>query len=228
MLEKFEGPLELLLELIEKNKFDVSDISLARVTDQFLDHLKELQERDPWHISGFLIVAAKLILIKSKTLLPSLDITREEEWELTELKKNLARYQKIREGAKAIGEMEKKFMIAYHRPSDLRRFKMFAPPENISVEILWQCFSEIQRSQMKERKLEEKYINLMFFFEEKIKDIKRRLEQNFKDCFHSLADKSSKTHLIISFLAVLELIKQKFLTAEQEQIFGEIRLIKYE
>lgn len=227
-LEKFEGPLELLLELIEKNKLDISDISLAKVTDQFLDYLKGLEEKDPGHISGFLVVAAKLILIKSKTLLPFLDITQEEERELTELKENLARYQKIREGAKTIGEMEKRFMIAYHRPSDLRHFKIFSPPENISVETLWQCFSEIQRSQIKEEKLEEKHINLMFFFEEKIKDIKRRLEQNLKDYFHALADKSSKTHLIISFLAVLELIKQKFLTAEQEQIFGEIRLIKYE
>lgn len=226
-LEKFEGPLDLLLELIEREKLDISDISLALVTDQFLDHLNKLQEKEAKHIADFLIVAAKLILIKSKTLLPFFSITQEEEQELTELKENLAQYRQIRQGAKAIGDMERRLMIAYHRPSDLRHFQTFAPPDDISVDALWQCFSDIRRAQIKPKVLEERSINLMFFFEEKMKDIRQRLEQNLKSHFHALADKSSKTHLIISFLAVLELMKQKFLTAEQEQIFGEIKLAKY-
>lgn len=226
-LEKFEGPFDLLLELIEKDKLDISDISLAKATDQFLDHLGNIQEKNPRHIADFLIVAAKLILIKSKTLLPFFTITQEEELELTELKENLMRYQQIRKGAVAISDMEKRFMTAYHRHSDLRHFQIFAPPEDISVETLWRCFSGIQRTQVKKEKLEEKNINLSFFFEEKIKDIKCRLENNLKDHFHILADKSSKTHLIISFLAILELIKQRFLTAEQDQVFGEIKLTKY-
>lgn len=226
-LEKFEGPLDLLLELIEKNKLDISDISLAKVTDQFISHLGMAQEKDPRRIADFLSVAAKLILIKSKTLLPYFSVTQEEERELTELKENLEQYRRIREGAKAIGDMEKMFRTAYHRHSELKNIRIFAPPENIRVDTLWHCFRDIRKTQIKKEKLEEKSVDLIFFFEEKIQDIKRRLERDLKDCFHNLADKSSKTHLIISFLAVLELIKQKFLTAEQEQIFGEIKLVKY-
>ena len=226
-LEKFEGPLDLLLELIEKDKLDISDISLAKATDQFLDYLGELQEKNPWDIADFLIVAAKLILIKSRTLLPFFTITQEEEEELTELKENLIQYQQIRKGAKAIGDMEKRIMTSYHRHSNLRYFHIFAPPENINISILWQCFNSIQSAQIKKEKLEEKNINLSFFFEEKIKDIKFRLERNLQDHFHMIADKSSKTHIIISFLAILELIKQKFLIAEQDRVFGEIKLNKY-
>lgn len=223
-LEKFEGPLDLLLELIEKNKLDISDISLAGVADQFLSHLSKVQEKTPKYIADFLIVAAKLILIKSKTLLPFFTITQEEEQELTELKENLAQYQQIRKGAKAIGDLEKILKTAYHRHSELKNLRIFAPPENISANMLWQCFSDIQKTRIKKESPEEKSVSLIFFFEEKIKDIKRRLERDCNDCFNNLADKSSKTHLIISFLAILELIKQNFLNADQEQIFGEIKL----
>ena len=227
-LEQFEGPLELLLELIEKSKLDISDISLAKITDHFLAHIDNMPEKDPRYLANFLVVAARLILIKSKTLLPFFSVTQEEEQELTELKESLEQYQKVREGAKAIAGLEKRAQIAYHRPSGLSRFKAFAPPENITVEILEQCFAAILEANTKEEALEEKRINPIVSFEERIKDIKNRLERNMKEHFHSIADKSSKAHTIISFLAVLELVKLKFLTADQDQIFGEIVLTKYQ
>lgn len=226
-LEKFEGPLELLLELIEKNKLDISDISLAKITDQFLAHIESMPDKDPRYLANFLVVAARLILIKSRTLLPFFSVTQEEEKELTELKESLEQYRRVREGAKAIAGLEKKTRTAYHRPSGLGHFKMFAPPENITVETLALYFADIMAANAKAQALEEKLINPIVSFEEKIKDIKSRLERNITEHFHALTDKSSKAHIIISFLAVLELIKLNFLTAEQDQMFGEIVLTKY-
>ena len=226
-LEQFEGPLELLLELIEKSKLDISDISLAKITNQFLAHIDNMPEKDPRYLANFLVVAARLILIKSKTLLPFFAVTQEEEQELIELKQSLEQYQKVREGAKAIASLEKMGQIAYHRPSGLSHFKSFAPPENVGVETLERCFAAISEANIKADALEERRISPIVSFEERIKDIKNRLERNMKEHFHSITDKSSKAHTIISFLAVLELVKLKFLTADQDQMFGEIVLTRY-
>ena len=223
-LEQFEGPLELLLELIEKSKLDISDISLAKITNQFLAHIDNMPEKDPRYLANFLVVAARLILIKSKTLLPFFAVTQEEEQELIELKQSLEQYQKVREGAKAIASLEKMGQIAYHRPSGLSHFKSFAPPENVGVETLERCFAAISEANIKADALEERRISPIVSFEERIRDIKNRLERNMKEHFHALADKSSKVHTIISFLVVLELVKLKFLTADQDQMFGEIVL----
>ena len=100
-LQTFEGPLDVLLELIEKEKMDISDISLTRVTGQFLEYIRSVQEKDPHHISDFLVVAAKLVLIKSKTLLPFLEVSAEEEAEMTDLKEKLESYKKVKEVARA-------------------------------------------------------------------------------------------------------------------------------
>src|SRR3989304_7808956 len=88
-LEKFEGPLDLLLDLIEKDKMDISDVSLSAITDEFLTYLVHFQEKSPSYLADFLVIAAKMILIKSKTLLPSFAVTEDEDREITELKERL-------------------------------------------------------------------------------------------------------------------------------------------
>ena len=224
-LEKFEGPLELLLELIEKAKLDISEISLAAIADQFLSHLGEIQEKEPAYLADFLVVAAKLILIKSKAMLPFFSITQEEEEEIKELKDKLATYQKIRERAKLISELDKKQMIAYHRTSNLKNFRIFIMPEGLTAEILFEHFKNVLAFAHKpEISMEERKIEIIISFEEKIKEIRERLRAQLQISFKQITSRPSTPHMIISFLAILELARQKFLTAEQEEIFGEIEL----
>lgn len=225
-LEKFEGPLELLLELIEKERLDISDISLAKITDEFVAYLSRFQEKDPAHLADFLVIAAKLILIKSKTLLPSFAVSEEEERELTELKDRLAHYQRIREAAHALGVLERQRRSAYHKPSDLRHVRVFAPPHDITIDTLHQLFYALMQMRRKEEKLEKKRIACIVLFEERIRDIRARIEQGFAMSFSAVADPSSKVNMIVSFLAVLELVRQKFCEAEQECVFGEIKLMR--
>mgnify|MGYP001561748249 FL=1 len=225
-LEKFEGPLELLLELIEKERLDISDISLAKITDEFVAYFSRFQEKDPTHLADFLVIAAKLILIKSKTLLPSFAVSTEEEQELTELKDRLVQYQRIRASAHALGVRERRQCIAYHRQSDLRHICVFAPPADITSGTLHDLFGAVIRSLKQEEKLEEKRIACIVSFEDRIRDIRARIEAGLNMSFSAVVDASSKVNMIVSFLAMLELVRQKFCEAEQDCVFGEIKLAK--
>ena len=95
--EVFEGPLELLLDLVEKRKLFINEISLAQVADDYIAHLKQFEKMPVDFVSNFLIVASTLILIKSKSLLPTLSLTEEETHDIDELERRLKEYQKIRE-----------------------------------------------------------------------------------------------------------------------------------
>lgn len=225
-LEKFEGPLELLLELIEKERLDISDISLAKITDEFVAYFSRFQEKDPAHLADFLVIAAKLILIKSKTLLPSFTVSEEEERELTELKDRLIHYQRIRAAAHALGALERERHIAYHKPSDLRHIRVFAPPADITTDTMHELFGTLMRSHKQEEKLEEKRIACIVSFEERIRAIRTRIEEGLTMSFSAVADASTKVNMIVSFLAMLELVRQKFCEAEQDCVFGEIKLAK--
>lgn len=225
-LEKFEGPLDLLLDLIEKEKLDISDISLSAITDEFLAYLAHFQEKSPGYLADFLVIAAKLILIKSKTLLPSFVVTEEEEREITELKDRLAEYQRIREGARLIGVLERKRAVAYHRHSELRNIRVFLFPEGVTPETLHAHFFALWKAGMQKQELEERKLEYIVSFEERISDIRTRLEQSITLGFSSLADPASKANVIMSFLAILELVKQRFVQVEQDALFGEITLIK--
>lgn len=225
-LEKFEGPLDLLLELIEKEKLDISEISLSRVADQFLEHIGLFQEKEPGQLADFLIIAAKLILIKSRALLPFLELSPEEEGEIHDLKERLAVYQKIKEGAQYIAQLEHKRHVAYHRTSGLRDIAVFLPPESVTTDTLYENMAHLIKENEPEKHIEEKKIAIIISFEEKLSEIRNRLQQGAQEYFHTLTDPASKQHMIITFLAVLELVRQNVAFVEQNDLFGDIIIAK--
>lgn len=225
-LEKFEGPLDLLLELIEKEKLDISEISLSRVADQFLEHMNLFQEKEPGQLADFLVIAAKLILIKSRALLPFLELSAEEEGEIHDLKERLFAYQKIKEGAHAIAQLEHKRHIAYHRASGLRDIAVFLPPDSVTVQTLYEQMARLTKENEPAPELEEKKISVIISFEEKLTEIRTRLQSGAREYFHTLTDPASKQHMIITFLAVLELVRQNVAGVEQTDLFGEIIIAK--
>ena len=114
-LEKFEGPLDLLLELIEKEELRITELSLAKVADQYLEYIKNNENIHLENLSDFLSVASKLILIKSRALLPVLQFTDEEEGEIQDLARQLEEYKRFKEASQVLSRLEDESGKLYYR-----------------------------------------------------------------------------------------------------------------
>ncbi len=225
--EKFEGPMALLLELIEKEELSINDISLAKVADEFVAHIKTLEQIDREQLAEFLVVASQLILIKSRTLLPQLALSEEEKHSIEELAERLEEYKRVRERAKIIQEMwgAKRFIFTREFYSGLP--VVFYSPKSVHVGLLERVLHEVINAIPKIEKLVEEKIRKIISLEEKIKDLQSLLQEKVERAFSELIGKGKdKIEIIVSFLAMLELAKQKLISVSQEKQFGEIMLRK--
>ena len=225
-LKEFQGPLDLLLQLTEEKKLDITEISLAKVTDQYLAYLKALENISLEDLANFLVIASRLILIKSRMLLPSLTFTEEEEEDIEALKRQLEEYKRFKDLANIIGKIANNRNITYSREKHGGLGTIFYPPKNFDPEDLKTNFKRIMEEiVLLSEKLPEESIKLKISIEEKIKKIQDELSTRIKTTFQNIVEKNgSKTDIIISFLALLELIKQRLAAAEQNKIFGEIKI----
>jgi len=228
-LEKFEGPLGLLLQLIEKEELDITQISLAKIADQYIEYIRNAAAMKPEELADFLVVAAKLLLIKSRALLPFLK--GEEEEEIQEFEDQLKMYQEFLQAAKKleaiIGKKRFSFAREFDRRAILLSARLFSPPKKLTAAELGGVFKEIINSVRLVEKLEEKSLEQAVNIEEKILAIQQTLINRLKISFsHILAAAQSKTEIIVSFLALLELIKQKEIIVGQVEMFGEIEVSK--
>lgn len=223
--EKFEGPLELLLELIEKEKLSISEISLAKVTDQYLAYVRSLEKIDPEALVEFLVVAAQLMLIKSRSLLPSLKFTEEEEASIEELENRLAEYKKIKELAAGIKRLEGEKRHIFTREAYTGMEGIFYPPKEVTPELLMRTFKAVVDAIPKVEKIVEEKIRKIISLEEKISQIKSLLQSKVEQTFSEVVKGSKeKIEIIVSFLAILELAKTNLVFLSQKKSFGEIIL----
>lgn len=225
--EKFEGPLALLLELIENEKLSINDISLGKVADEFVAHVKALPQIDREQLAEFLVVASQLILIKSRTLLPSMALSEEEEHSMAELEKRLEEYKRMREYSQALKGMwaEKRLIFTREFYSGLPA--VFYPPKNADAGLLERVLREVINAIPKIEKLAEEKIRKIISLEEKIKDLQSLLQEKVERAFSELIGKGKdKIEIIVSFLAMLELAKQKLISVSQNERFGEIMVRK--
>lgn len=226
-IEKFEGPLGLLLQLIEKEEMDITEISLAKIANQFIEYVNRSENINPEEMADFLVVAARLLLIKSKALLPYL--YPEEEEEIEELEKQLKIYKEFLDAMKVVEKMmgKKKFMFAreFNRKAVLSNLNLFSPPKKLNVADLKMVFSDLLGRVKPPEKLKEERLERKINIEEKIKHIQemflKRISFGFK---HVIESAKSKTEIIVSFLAMLELIKQRDINVEQIDLFSEISI----
>lgn len=228
-LEQFEGPLDLLLELIQKEKLEITQISLAKVTDSYLAHLKDNLGISSDNLSDFLVVAARLILIKSKALLPILELTPDEEESIQDLEARLALYKKFKEVSQLLGVEFDKRQFSFSRKGFEGVKQGFFPPPNIDAGILEKTMNRILAEMPKADKLAEESIKEVITLEQKIVELKSSLQHRIETSFKTLTEKAKdKTEIIVTFLAILELFKEKIITVEQKEIFGEIMVYKRE
>ena len=222
-INEFEGPLDLLLFLIKKNELNIYDIPIARITEQFLDYLAEAAELDLEEVSEFHAMAATLLLIKSKMLLP-VDINDDDEDEdpRQELVERLIEYQKFKKlsGLMEEKEREVEWVIERKRIERMLPFEDEEMWEKVDVWDLLKIFAEYTKVLSKERIIdlyEEVTIN------EKTALLYEILEEK-KEChfIDLLVRADSILDFICAFLALLELAKQHIITVFQNRIFGDI------
>lgn len=226
----FEGPFDLLLELIEKEKLEITDLALAQVADQFLGYLEGSKEDiTPEHLADFLLVAGKLILIKSKAILPMLELEKEEEEDIEELKARLIEYRKFKEISKEIKKLEGRKTMFFGRQSYLGIEKVFCPPENISAQDLTDAFDDVVSKFPDISHLKQETIKEVISIKDKIDQILQNLSSKIEMTFNqAVISAKNKIEVIVTFLAMLELVKKNIVVIEQQEMFGEISIKKIE
>jgi segregation and condensation protein A len=228
-LQQFSGPLDLLLKLIEKEELDITEISIAKIADQYIEYIRASSAIHPEEMADFLVLAARLLLIKSKAMFPFLESARDEDVE--ELERQLKMYKEFIEAAKKIEKMigKKKFMFPreFNRKAILSQFKKFSPPLALSPEMMVAVMSELIERIKPMEDLEEQTLLANISMEDKLELIQQNIYERVKFTFSRiLKDADNPTEIIVSFLAVLELIKQRVVTAEQAEMFGEIEIMR--
>lgn len=219
-LDQFEGPLDLLLKLIEDQKLDITQLSLAKITDQYIEYLNRREDLGPGELADFLVVAAKLLFIKSRVILPFLGDNIEEE--SYELEAQLKIYREYLEASRILHKiiLRKKFSFFRQRSAVI---SVFIVPENVNQAVLAGTFVKILKNLEPLTKIPQETIRRVFSLKEKIKEIQAVISQNSAIKFDCLIKKtSSKVEIIISFLALLELVKQRTVVVAQESSFEEI------
>ncbi len=224
---QFEGPLDLLLQLIEGRELDVTTVALAQVTEQFLDYIKQLQEKDPTHLADFLIIASKLLVIKSKALLPTLELGIEEEETAYDLTAQLILYKKYKEAAKYLRRMDLSRKQAWSREPDFSDKITFVPDPDITPDILASSISRLASELKEVVRLPQKVMAEVVSISEKIEHIQKLIADKVETSLSQLIKEAkSKTEIVVTFLALLELTKQRILTVEQSSIFEDIIIKK--
>lgn len=219
----FEGPLDLLLNLIEAEKLDVNQISLAAVTDQYITRLKEIERLPPEHLADFLVVAATLLLLKSRRLFPRLALTEEEEDRVASLEEQLREYRRFRNAGKELVRLWDRDRPLRSRQSFLGVVEAFYPPPGFRGSDLRRAMGVVVANLPQFEQLTEDIVKRVVSLEERIRGIQERIAAEAQVTFETLArSASSKVEVIVSFLALLELVKQRAIVAVQTRAFDDI------
>ena len=227
--EQFEGPLELLLSLIEKRRLDITRMSLSRITEEYLDYIAAGEGVSLEHLSSFLTVAAQLLLIKSKSLLPFLVLEEEEEEAVEDLEFRLREYKKFKDAALQIKMLFERGERSYGREVVVApRIPEFFPPRGVDGAALQRAFVGVLGSIPALERLDEESLEEIVTLEEKILNIREMFVRRAAGSFHEMVEAGNRMDVIVSFLALLELVKQRVLHADQDELFVEIRLRRRE
>lgn len=224
--EVFEGPLELLLNLIEKRKLFISDISLAQVADDYIEHINKQGDFPMAHTADFILVASTLVLIKSKSLLPTLDLSSEEQESIDDLEKRLKLHQMMKGLSLHITKQFGK-NVMYPKTLSKSVEPVFSPDEDLSVSKIKEGIMSVLHNLPKKavaipKKVVEKVISL----EEVIENLAERVSKNLRMSFKEFSGigKEEKVNVIVSFLAMLELVKQGAISVSQDERFSDITI----
>ena len=220
----FEGPLDLLLDLVEKRKLLINDISLASVTDEYMRHVASMQEQSLPNTAQFIQLAATLLLIKSKSLLPVLELTEDEQDTIEDLEERLKLYQIYRQAGKAI---EENFgsKICHSRQFISKVKPIFTTDEYTELPALQSAMYRVLQELPVKPEKPKVQIKKIISLEEMLDRLRVRIENQMKLTFMDLLDgEIERTTIIVGFLAVLESVKQGNILVRQTTRFTDIEI----
>jgi segregation and condensation protein A len=222
--EAFQGPLDLLLALIEKRKLLINDISLANVADDFIHYVEQPPEFPLSQTANFVLVGSTLLLIKSKSLLPVLTLTEEEQDSIEDLEHRLKQLEVYKRIA---AELKDQFgtTILFERRPTYRRNVEFSPDASMSLAELNTAMDRVLRGLPSEKvPVPEAIVERVMSLEEMIDQLAERVNSSIRTSFREFSQSrgEAKVHVVVSFLAMLELVKQGLVRVEQESQFGDI------
>ena len=222
--EIFEGPLELLLDLVERRKLLINDIALADVTDEYMNQVAHMQELSLPGTANFVALAATLLLIKSKSLLPILELTDEEETAIEDLEERLRLYQIYRNAAREIGE-NFGVKMSHEKQFSAPTQALFMPDDFCDVaklsEAMWQVLNDLPVKTVVPKVRVKKVVSLEEMIDRLHTRISNQMNLRFSDL---LGNEKEKVTVIVGFLAVLESVKQGSILVAQLERFNDIEI----
>ncbi len=219
----FEGPFELLLDLIEARKLLVNDLALANITEDFIAHVRAQDTFPVEETANFIQIAATLLLVKSKSLIPDLALTEEESADVEDLKRRLIAYEKVREAARELARLYGKQVMVRggDRPVEI----VFAPSRDLSPDGLAEALARVLSAREVVEELPEVRVKPLITIEEMMDRLAKRVQSAMTISFKDFAGGNrEKIEVVVSFLALLELVKQGAVAAEQYGEHGDIRI----
>lgn len=229
--ESFEGPLDLLLNLIEKRKLHISDVNLAKVADDYISHVKNFEQMPVGESAHFILVASTLTLIKSKSLLPMLDLTEEEQGDINDLEKRLKEYKKYKELSVQIGEMYGK-QVMHSSRKQVHIDPIFSPEQDTTTQNIREAIGRVLASLPKVEKMAQTVVEKVISLEEMIDKLTDRVTKSIQMSFSDFSgkkkgqslNKEEKVNVVVSFLAMLELVKEGVVAVVQDKEFEDIQI----
>lgn len=222
----YEGPLEALLDLIEKRKLLINEISLAKIADDYLTYIKSLTTLPIRDTAHFLLVASTLVLLKSRSLLPTLSLTPDEERDINDLEFRLKLYDRYRTISQGLwGLFGKKFL--FDRSNQSRKTPVvFAPDAMVAIPTIHNAIRTVINAFPQEKRLPEVVVRKIVTIEEVMDRLRDRVSRALKISFRDFIGKttSERREVIVGFLALLELVKQGVIDAVQHMQFEDISL----
>jgi segregation and condensation protein A len=222
----YEGPLDLLLDLIEHAELDITAVSLAAVTEQYLDYLHHLEETHADEISAFLVIAAKLVQIKSEALLPRPPVRESGEEDIgASLVEQLKLYKRFKEIANLLGVREAQNLRTYLRLAPPPKIEGKLDLSNITLADLIDAAQEVYAKEVEKQSLGTVISAPKVTIREKIELISKRLGTAEHAHFRELlVENPTRIEIVVTFLALLELVKRYRVAARQEGLFKDIEI----
>ena len=231
-IENFEGPLDLLCHLIEKNKLNIFEVKISDITDQYIDYINAMEQMNLEVTSEFLIMASTLLYLKSKTLLPK---ESEDEEELTEeeLLQRIIDYKKYKEISKKMKDFYEIYSKRIFKLPDVVELPKQQLERDYEKSIIPQMYEQIiaknkERINKNAKNIQKIAITDTYTVGSKVKDMYRELVRNKKFVFNKLFSlkKHNKNEVVTAFSGLLEMSRRSKVLTEQQELFGDITVVK--
>ncbi len=219
----YEGPFEVVLDLIEARKLLINEFALATITDDYIQHVRKQETFPVEQTANFIQIAATLLLIKSKSLIPDLELTEDEQGDVEDLKRRLATYERVRDAARELARVFGKEVML---PAGEKKPEvMFAPAADMTSLALSEALARVLAAREAVEELPEARVKPMITIEEMMDRLAKRVQSAMTLSFKEFSGTAKeKVEVIVSFLALLELVKQGAVGAEQFENHGDIRI----